>query len=135
MKCSSSSCQNDAEWNGLCPEHGGTHPTVNELMTLLATLTGWGDQSLSVKIGFKRARVHTAQDDSHLDENSWGYVASTKILGVDQETGAQGTDLPAALWALCEEVVKSLEAAYKRRLEDAFKAREGLARFVESRVR
>lgn len=127
-------CLNDAEWRGLCPEHGGKHPTVEELMILLARLTGSGDQSLSVDIGFKRARVWTAQDDSHLDERSWGFVASTKVFGLAQAVGAQGTDLPAALWALCEEVVTKIEDANKRRLEDASKARDALARFVAART-
>lgn len=127
-------CANDVVWNQRCETHGGVHPTVPELMTLLAGLTGSGDQSLSVEIGFKRARVWTAQDDSHLDERSWGFVASTKVFGLAQAVGAQGTDLPATLWALCEEVVTKVEDAHKRRLEDASKARNGLARFVAERT-
>jgi hypothetical protein len=127
-------CLNEAEWRGLCPEHGGRHPTVEELMTLLAKLTGWSDQSLSVEIGFKRARIRTAQDESHLDERSWGFVASTKVVGCAQTVGAQGTDLPATLWALCEEVVTKVEDAHARRLEDASKARDGLALFVATRI-
>jgi hypothetical protein len=127
-------CLNEAEWDGRCPDHGGTHPTVEELMTLLAKLTGWSDQSLSVEIGFKRARVRTAQDDSHLDDRSWGFVVSTKAVGNDRMIGAQATNLPAALWALCEEIVRQLEDAHRRRLEDASKARDELVRFVEARI-
>lgn len=135
MKCThSSACPNDAEWMDLCPEHGGKHPTVVELMILLARLTEYGDQSLSVEIGFKRSRVWTAQDDSHLDERSWGFVASTKVLGLTQAVGAQGADLPAALWALCKEVVTKVEDAHRRRLEDASKVRDGLARFIATRT-
>jgi hypothetical protein len=127
-------CTNDVVWNRRCETHGGVHPTVPELMTLLARLTRSGDQSLSVEIGFKRARVWTAMDDSHLDERSWGFVASTKVFGLAQAVGAQGTDLPTALWALCEEVVKKIEDAHARRLEDASKARDGLALFVAARA-
>lgn len=128
-------CPNDAVWNERCQDHGGRHPTVAELMSLLAELTDQGDQSLSVRVGYKRMRVFTAQDDSHLDDKTWGYVVSTRISGQDQsqDASAQGEGLEQALWALCMEVTKRAEAAQERVVTRATKARDGLARFVASR--
>lgn len=141
MKCTHSigrppvyACPNDATWLGYCPEHGGKHPSVEELMTLLAKLTGWSDQSLSVEIGFKRARTIVAQDESYLNENVRGFIVSTKLIGHDHSIGAQGADLLSALWALCEEIVKKTEDAYKRQARDAYKARETLSEFVVTRI-
>lgn len=128
-------CPNDVVWNQRCKTHGGVHPTIPELMTLLAALTGWSDQSLSVEIGFKRARTWTAQDESHLDERSRGFVASTKIVCLTQVVGAQGIDLPTALWALCEEVVKKVDEAHRRSANEATKARDAIAMFVAARIR
>jgi hypothetical protein len=127
-----STCKEDATWRGRCPAHGGTHPTTTELMILLGKLTGWGDQSLSVSVGYKRARVWDAQDDSHLDDGTWGFTTGTRVCGQDHDVHAQGPTLEAALWALCEEVVKKLEDVGRRRSEDVARGRGAIDEFLWS---
>lgn len=106
---------------------------VSELMTLLGKLTGWGDQSLSVEIGYKRARVWDAQDESHLSDGRWGFTAGTKICGQDSDVHAQGETLEKALWALCQEVVKQLENAGRRAAEGSARGRSALDEFIRTR--
>lgn len=126
-------CVNDATWDGRCPQHGGTVPTVPELMTLLGMLTGWDDQSLSVSIGYKRARVWTAQDYSHLDESTRGFTVGTRVCGQDRNVHAQGATLEEALWALCREVVWQTSSARDRVAKQAEKAGEALSEFIRAR--
>lgn len=128
-------CNNEAEWNNLCPAHGGTYPTEEELMVLLAKLTKWGDQSLAINVGYKRARVYIAQDESSLNDAEWGFTVSTKVLGYEQTMEAQGPNLRAALWALCEVVVKRIEEIFRKRLEDSFNSSNDLNKFIEARMR
>lgn len=122
-------CDNNAEWQGLCSRHGGTHPTTPELMTLLSQLTGWVDQTLSVSMSFKRQRVYYAQD-AHPDDRTWGFTVSVKILGQAYMTGAQGETLETALWSLCEAVMAKISDIGHRHIEDAVKAQDAMAKFV-----
>lgn len=126
-------CGNDAVWDDRCAKHGSGVPTIPELMTLLSKMTGWGDQSLSVSFGYKRARVWDAQDDSRLVNDTWGFTAGTRICGQDHDVHAQGKTLEEALWALCEEIVKKLEDIGRRRAEDAAKGRRAIDEFLLSR--
>jgi len=126
-------CAENATWRGRCPAHGGVHPTTPELLTLLGQLTGWGDQSLSVDVGFKRQRIYDDQDDSHLSDRTWGFVVSTKILGQDHTTSTQGETLEAALWSLCEEVIRRVEDIARRRAEASEKARDAMTAFIMQR--
>lgn len=126
-------CVNDATWEGRCPQHGGRIPTVQELMTLLGKLTGWGDQSLSVSVGYKRARVRIAQDESHLDDSEWGFTAGTRICGQDRDISAQGDSLEKALWELCKEVVSQAVAIRDRAANRAIEAGKALSEFVHAR--
>lgn len=129
----SPSCPNDAVWNDRCARHGGRFPTVQELMTLLSRLTGWGNQSLSVSIGYKRARVRTAQDESHLDDSEWGFTAGTRICGQDRDASAQGRTLEEALWALCKEVATQAAAIRDRAASRAAEADKTLSEFIHAR--
>lgn len=128
-------CSENATWRGRCPAHGGVHPTTPELLTLLGQLTGWGDQSLSVDVGFKRQRVYDDLDDSHLSDHVRGFVVSTKILGQDHTTHAQGETLEVALWALCEEVIRRVEDIARRRTEASEKARDAMTKLIMQRNR
>lgn len=127
-------CHDDAVWNDSCKKHGGAHPTVPELMTLLGQLTGWGDQSLSVDVGFKRRRDHIDEYDSSLNDRVWGFTASVKLIVDDNSTGAQGETLEAALWSLCEAVARRVEDIGRRRMEDSVKAQNALAKFIAQRT-
>lgn len=127
-------CHKNAVWNELCEFHGGIHPTTPELMTLLGQLTGWGDQSLTVDIGYKRRRDYNDQDDSYLNDRVWGFTASVKIIGEDSTVGAQGATLETALWSLCEAVVAKVSDLGQRRAETAAKAQDSLARFIAQRI-
>ncbi len=91
--------------------------TVEQLMDLLAELTGWGDQCLSVRIGYKRARIHTAQDESHLDPDDRGFTVATSICGSFKEADitSQGETLEEALRNLAGEVV-----AYRGRVSESW---------------
>lgn len=126
-------CLQDAEWNNRCPRHGGRHPTVPELMTLLAELTRWGDQSLEVRIGYKRARSWDESGESTLSNDKRGFVASVKPISLP-DVSAQGETLEQALWALCEEVVQQAEGDQRRAYDVAFAARNELTRFTIGRA-
>jgi hypothetical protein len=126
-------CMNDATWEGRCVQHGGKVPTVQELMTLLGKLTGWDDQDLSVSVGYKRARVYDAHDDSHLNNRKWGFTARTRICGQDRDVSAQGGTLEEALWALCNEVVSQAAAIQNRAVHQATEAANALGAFVRAR--
>lgn len=126
-------CMNEATWEGCCPEHGGVVPTVPELMTLLGKLTDWGDQGLSVSVGYKRARVFTAQDESHLDNGAWGFVVGTKICGQNRDVGAQGRTFEEALWALCREIAGQSSRAQERATAYETETRKALDDFLRSR--
>jgi hypothetical protein len=98
--------------------------TVPGLMKLLATLTGSGDQGLAVTVGYKRARVFIAQDESELSPHDWGYTVSTKICGVEEHSiSAQGRTLELALESLAQAVVATLEERHRRREARAAEAR------------
>lgn len=125
-------CMNDATWEGCCPQHGGRVPTVQELMTLLGKLTEWGDQSLSVSIGYKRACVRVAQDESHLNDSEWGFTARTRICGQDRDVSAQGGTLEEALWALCKEVVSQAAAIRDRAVSRVAETDKALSEFVHA---
>lgn len=105
--------------------------TVEELMTLLADLTNWGDQSLSVHVGYKRARVQTAQDESHLDENDKGFTVSTTICGdyKDSRVSSEGPTLEKALWNLANEISAVCHSRLKRWTERKEKVEEALQAF------
>lgn len=142
MKCShpafnsefaSLPCVNDATWEGRCPEHGGVVPTVPELMTLLGKLTHWSDQGLSVSVGYKRARVYTAQDESRLDDSAWGFVVGTKICGQNRDVGAQGRTFEEALWALCREIAEQSSRARQRATAYETETCKALDDFLRSR--
>lgn len=126
-------CVMDATWGGRCPQHGGRVPTVQELMTLLGKLTGWGDQSLSVSVGYKRARVYTAQNDSHLNNHEWGFTARTRICGQDRDVSAQGSTLEEALWTLCKEVVSQAAAIRDRAASRVTEVDKALDAFFQAR--
>jgi hypothetical protein len=115
-------CEEDATWRGRCPAHGGTHPSTPELMILLGQLTGWGDQSLSVDIGFKRRH------------DVWGFTARVKIIGLDLAVDTQGETLEFALRALCEAVATKVSDIGRQRAEDAEKAQDVLAKFIMYRT-
>lgn len=100
-------------------------------MTLLGRLTGWDDQSLSVSVGYKRARVRVVQDESHLDDSEWGFTAGTRICGQDRDVSAQGRTLEEALWALCKKV--ATQAAAIRDASRAAEADRVLSEFVHAR--
>lgn len=114
----------DASWyNKLCVEHGFKTPTKEQLFKLIAELNGWGDQSSRVTFGFMPMRVHTAQDDSHLDYNNWGWVASTGVIN-GKDVGAQGESLEEALWNLAQAIgsrKEQLAAHYKSDHQNAGK--------------
>ncbi len=126
-------CVNVAAWNKRCAEHGGVVPTVPELMTLLGELTNWSDQGLSVSIGYKRARVFMAQDETRLDNNTWGFVVSTRVCGQGQDIGAQGKTLEEALWTLCVEIVEQSSKTRQRASANETAARKTLDEFLWSR--
>ncbi len=126
-------CANNVTWNRRCEVHGGKHPTPPELMILLGKLTGWGDQSLSVSIGWKRARVYTAQDESHLDDHTRGFTVGTKVCGQDRDVNAQGPTLEEALWALCVEVMAQASRTRDRAATQAAEADKVLVEFLRSR--
>jgi len=101
--------------------------TVEQLMDLLADLTGWDDQCLSVKIGYKRARIRTAQDESHLDSKDKGFTVATSICGSFKEDSvtAQGKSLEEALRNLAGEVVNyrgRVSERWGRNYKDAAKS-------------
>ncbi len=109
--------------------------TVEELMTLLAKVSGWGDQSLSVKIGFKRARVYDSQDESHLDENDRGFTASTSICG-GSDIATFAPTLEEALYKLVAEAQKATRGKLlhqRQRLESMNKVVEEFEAFLENR--
>lgn len=130
-------CASDATWNGRCSQHGGVVPTVPELMTLLSKLTGWGDQSLSVAIGYKRARVRTAQDESHLDDRTRGFTVGTTMAytggGQDRDIHAQGSTLEEALWVLCRGIVEQSSKTRVRAVAHATEADRVMDEFLQSR--
>lgn len=98
-------------------------------MILLGKLTSWGDQSLSVSMGYKRARVYTAQDESHLDDKTRGFTVETKICGQDCNVHAQGPTLEEALWALCRKVEEQLSKTRERAAASWAAARAALDEF------
>lgn len=79
--------------------------TVEELMKLLAIMTGWSDQSLSVTIGYKAARGWDANTEWIVDDKDWGFVVATTICGAKElDVSAQGKTLEDALFALAKNV-------------------------------
>lgn len=131
MKCAQ--CVYDATWNGRCPHHGGMPPSVPELMTLLGKLTGWGDQSLSVDIGYKRRRDYDEHADSYLNDRAWGFTAGTKVCGQSQDVHAQGPTLEEALWALCNETMQQILRVKSRGEARAAEADRALDEFLRAR--
>lgn len=106
--------------------------TVESLMKLIAEVSGHGYESSRVNIGYMRARVFTAQDESHLDDSNWGYTASTTIFGEKdydgkpQTVSAQGPDLIFALKNLAREIVDVLTRINQKRAGAAEMARSKL---------
>lgn len=96
--------------------------SIEELMTLLADVTEWGDQCLSVKIGYKRAREYYAVGESFLDDNDWGFVATTETMHNGTAEG-QGKTLNEALYQLALNVHKKNCSAL-RNAERTHKASE-----------
>lgn len=109
------------------PEH-----TVESLMKLIAELSGHGYESTNVSIGYMRARVYTAQDESHLDDTHWGFTASTTIFGEKdydgkpQRVSSQGRDLIAALKSLAREIVDVVTRIHQKRASVAETAKKKL---------
>ncbi len=103
-------------------------------MTLLGQLTGYGDQSLEVCVGYKRRRDYDSQDESHLNNDVWGFTVSTKVLGLSHPINEQGETLEAALWSLCETIEAEVSDMSQRRADNAAKAQDAMAKFVSQRT-
>lgn len=108
-----------------------TEKRFKEYMTLFAKLTGWGDQSLSVSVGFKRARQFTAPDASHLSDTDWGFVASTTTLqDGNSKISGQGPSLEEAFANLADNIVERLGSASTRAHNTARAANAALDEFL-----
>lgn len=111
------------------------YPSVAELMKLIAVLNRWSNASSTVSVSYMPARVYTAQDESHLDYDNWGWAVGTTICGTKLDVGAQGKTLEEALWRLAVAIPEKLDQmvysyrqsteAAKKALEE-FKVKEGL---------
>lgn len=62
--------------------------SIDKLMALLAHATDWGDQSLSVTVGYKRARDWDGNTESTLNQHNKGFVVSTTICCPESEDEA-----------------------------------------------
>lgn len=118
-------CTNNAIWKSRCSEHGGKYPTARELMTLLADLTGWSDQMLTVHMRCLNSFPGNRQ------KAVW--LVSTTICGSSLQASASGDELETALWELSKEVVARLQDAARRFDESAEKADARLKKFLEDK--
>lgn len=83
--------------------------SIEELMKLLADITGWSDQSLTVHISYMRARVYDDYGDNLGLSNDWGYVVSTTVCGMELRVSSQSKTLEKALENLARDVVGAIE--------------------------
>lgn len=54
---------------------------VGELMKLLAVMTRWSNQTLSVDVSYMPARMYVGEDDSYLDNQDWGFRSPPPSAG------------------------------------------------------
>jgi len=87
----------------------GKESTVEQLMKLLAQLTGWGNDSLRVTMAYMPAVCYVAEDIRRVDNTDWGFVARASICGSDQEARGEGKTLEAALADLAWSVAHKLD--------------------------
>lgn len=119
-------CTNDAVWKDRCPEHGGTYPTVYQLMMLLADMTGWSDQMLTVNMRCMRPSPGTRQ------RVVW--LVSTTICGTALQATASGNKLEIALWELSKAIAEKLKEAERTYAESAETAESRLNKFLENKA-
>lgn len=126
-------CRKDAIWKGLCEEHGGKFPSIEQLMHLLGMLTKWGTSSTNVSFCLYEVREMVAQDESRLT-GVWQYGAVTNICGMEKEGRVEGhgPTLEHALWNLCEKIPQKYKDGVQWRIDQEKTARAAIAKFLET---
>ena len=120
-------CINNAVWKDRCSEHGGKYPTASQLMTLLADLTGWSDQMLTVQIRCLRPSPSTGARYLTV------WKVSTTICGTSLQVNAAGGELEIALWELSKEVATKLNDSMRYYSERSEKANARINKFLEEK--
>lgn len=104
---------------------------IERMMKLLAEVTGWSDQCLSVETGYKRRRQQLSQDESTIVDGDWGWVVSTTICGTGElKVSAQGETLEEALRNLAASIPHTLCERASRYTSHAQRATELVAKSI-----
>jgi len=106
-------------------------PDAEKLMLLLHDMTGWGDSTCRIKIGYMRARVRVAQDETKVDDSDWGWIAQANVCN-GPEVNGQGKTLEEALMGCAIEIQEKVSATALRHNDAAVKTCDLFAEFKEN---
>jgi hypothetical protein len=106
-------------------------PTFEDYMKLLAEISGYGNVSTRVKVGYMPAKKYDITGDSDgYDFSDWGYSISVEMCTTnkyDNEVSAQDKDLLVAMKLLTDKAFEWYTRRKQILVEDEAKAKKAPA--------